>query len=300
MHRFKKIGIIASVVATMTFSMVACSSNNLEEGNETIDTAEASNEASQETSTAKYIFMFIGDGMSYPQVNGAQIYNGTVDNEDSVELTRLGFTEFPVTGSASTQDSTSFAPDSASTATSIASGVKTHSGVIGLEADKTTEVTTIAEQLKEKGYKVGIVSTVTLNHATPAAFYANVESRNSYYDIALQMADSDFDYFAGGELGQPTGKDKDQRDIYEILEEKGYTVTRDKDEILSLDNESGKVYAINPELVGGAMEYSIDMDEDSLKLSDLVSISYLFWISKFKFNFNISSWYLFIMFRSYT
>ena len=265
MHRFKKIGIIASLVATMTFSMVACSSNNLEEGNETIDTAEASNEASQETSTAKYIFMFIGDGMSYPQVNGAQIYNGTVDNEDSVELTRLGFTEFPVTGSAS------FAPDSASTATSIASGVKTHSGVIGLEADKTTEVTTIAEQLKEKGYKVGIVSTVTLNHATPAAFYANVESRNSYYDIALQMADSDFDYFAGGELGQPTGKDKDQRDIYEILEEKGYTVTRDKDEILSLDNESGKVYAINPELVGGAMEYSIDMDEDSLKLSDLVS-----------------------------
>ena len=271
MHRFKKIGIIASLVATMTFSMVACSSNNLEEGNETIDTAEASNEASQETSTAKYIFMFIGDGMSYPQVNGAQIYNGTVDNEDSVELTRLGFTEFPVTGSASTQDSTSFAPDSASTATSIASGVKTHSGVIGLEADKTTEVTTIAEQLKEKGYKVGIVSTVTLNHATLAAFYANVESRNSYYDIALQMADNDFDYFAGGELGQPTGKDKDQRDIYEILEEKGYTVTRDKDEILSLDNESGKVYAINPELVGGAMEYSIDMDEDSLKLSDLVS-----------------------------
>ena len=81
------------------------------------------------------------------------------------------------------------------------------------------------------------------------------------------MADSDFDYFAGGELGQPTGKDKDQRDIYEILEEKGYTVTRDKDEILSLDNESGKVYAINPELVGGAMEYSIDMDEDSLKFN---------------------------------
>ena len=271
MHRFKKIGVIASLVATMTFSMIACSSNNSEGGNAEIDTIVASNEASQKTSTAKYIFMFIGDGMSYPQVNGAQIYNGTVDNEDSVELTRLGFTEFPVTGSASTQDSTSFAPDSASTATSIASGVKTHSGVIGLEADKTTEVTTIAEQLKEKGYKVGIVSTVTLNHATLAAFYANVESRNSYYDIALQMADNDFDYFAGGELGQPTGKDKDQRDIYEILEEKGYTVTRDKDEILSLDNESGKVYAINPELVGGAMEYSIDMDEDSLKLSDLVS-----------------------------
>ncbi|MGL5379079.1 alkaline phosphatase, partial [Clostridium sp.] len=138
-------------------------------------------------------------------------------------------------------------------------------------SDKTTKVTTIAEQLKEKGYKVGVVSTVTLNHATPAAFYANVESRNNYYDIAVQMADSNFDYFAGGELGQPTGKNKDQRDIYEILNEKGYKVTRDKEEILSLNEESGKVYAINPELVDGAMEYDLDTDESSLKLRDLVT-----------------------------
>lgn len=269
MHKFKKIGVIASLVA-MSCGMVGCSLKTSAEVN-TNSNIEQSNNVTVETGTAKYIFMFIGDGMSYPQINAAQIYNGTIENKEVVELSRLGFTEFPVTGSASTQDSTSFAPDSASTATSIASGVKTHSGVIGLEADKTTEVTTIAEQLKEKGYKVGIVSTVTLNHATPAAFYANVESRNDYYDIALQMADSNFDYFAGGELAQPTGSDNDQRDIYEILEEKGYTVTRDKDEILSLDENSGKVYAINPELVGGAMEYSIDSDENSLKLKDLVS-----------------------------
>lgn len=270
MHKFKKIGVIVSLVAAMSFSMVACSDNNPGEGNVENKTV-ASNKVATETAKAKYIFMFIGDGMSYPQVNGAQIYNGTMKNKEAVELSRLGFTEFPVAGSASTQDSTSFAPDSASTATSIASGVKTHSGVIGLEADKSTEVTTIAEQLKEKGYKVGIVSTVTLNHATPAAFYANVESRNSYYDIALQMADSNFDYFAGGELGQPTGKENDQRDIYEVLEEKGYTVTRDKDEILGLNGDSGKVYAINPELVDGAMKYDLDTDENSLKLTDLVS-----------------------------
>ena len=269
MHKFKKIGVIASLVA-MSCGMMGCSLKTSAEVNNNT-TVEQSSNASKETGKAKYIFMFIGDGMSYPQINGAQIYNGTMANKDNVELDRLGFTEFPVAGSASTQDSTSFAPDSASTATSIASGVKTHSGVIGLEADKTTEVTTIAEQLKEKGYKVGIVSTVTLNHATPAAFYANVESRNNYYDIALQMADSNFDYFAGGELAQPTGSDKDQRDIYEILEENGYTITRDKDEILSLNETSGKVYAINPELVGGAMEYSIDSDKDSLKLKDLVS-----------------------------
>jgi len=71
---------------------------------------------------------------------------------------------------------------------------------------------TIAERLKaEKGMKIGIVSTVTINHATPAAYYAHVPSRNDYYGIAMQMADSGFDYFGGGTISQPTGKEKDQR-----------------------------------------------------------------------------------------
>ena len=119
---FKKwLSVILSVAGVLAF-ITGCSTNEIDRGETSQEpkvTAEAK-EGEMATKVPKYVFMFIGDGMSYPQVNGAQIYNGTVDNEDSVELTRLGFTEFPVTGSASTQDSTSFAPDSASTATSIA------------------------------------------------------------------------------------------------------------------------------------------------------------------------------------
>lgn len=219
----------------------------------------------------KYIFLFIGDGMSHTQVNAAQVYKGTVANKDKVDLEKLGFTKFPVIGNVTTQDSTSFAPDSASTATAIAGGVKTHSGVIGLESDKETKTETIAEKLKKDGYKVGVISNVTLNHATPAAFYAHTESRGNYYDIALQMANSNFDYFAGGALTDPKGEDKNQKDVYEVLKEKGYKVTNNKEEILSLDNKSEKVYAINPELEEElAMEYSIDTDENSIALKDLV------------------------------
>ena len=84
---------------------------------------------------------------------------------------------FPVAGSAQTYDSTSFCPDSASTATSISTGYKTYSGVINMDTSKTIKYETIAEKLKkQKNYKIGVLSTVNLNHATPAAFYAHQAS----------------------------------------------------------------------------------------------------------------------------
>ncbi|MBO8436133.1 MAG: alkaline phosphatase [Spirochaetes bacterium] len=220
-----------------------------------------------EDASPKYVFMFIGDGMSSPQTNSAQVYNGR--NESGlVELDKLTFTQFPIVGLQYTQDSTSFCPDSASTATSLSSGYKTHSGVIGMGVDRVTPGTTIAEMLHDKGWKIGIVSTVTINHATPAAFYAHIASRNDYYDIGLQMAESGFEYFAGGSVNKA---DDGEKSIYEVLADNGYMVTNDKDTILSLNSNSGKVYAYSPVLQDdGAMPYAIDAPADSLRLKDFV------------------------------
>ena len=220
-----------------------------------------------EDASPKYVFMFIGDGMSSPQVNSAQVFNGC--NESGlIDLKELTFTQFPIVGIQYTQDATSFAPDSASTATSLSSGFKTHSGVIGMGIDKTTKGTTIAEMLRDKGWTIGIVSTVTINHATPAAYYAHVASRNDYYEIGLQMAASDFDYFGGGSVNQADNGDKS---IYEVLEDNGYLVTNDRDTILSLNSDSGKVYAYSPVLQDdGAMMYALDAEDDQLQLKDFV------------------------------
>ena len=218
----------------------------------------------------KYIFTFIGDGMSYVQLNAANIYQGVTEKGD-LNLGNLAVSEFPVVGSATTQDATSFCPDSASTATAISSGVKTHSGVIGYNADKQTKPESITEKLKKDGYKVGIVTSVSIDHATPAAFYAHVVSRSNMYDIALQLADSGFDYFAGGSLVQPTGKNGDQRDAFEIIEEKGYKIVDSKEEIMALNDQSGKVYAISPNLQDSqAMTYDLDADKGELRLKDFV------------------------------
>lgn len=218
----------------------------------------------------KYVFMFIGDGMGFAQVNAARVYLGN-NKTGEVAIGNLNFTQFPVVGLATTFDSTSFCPDSASTATSISSGIKTLSAVIGLGVDKKTKPKAISELLKATGKKVGIVTTVTINHATPAAYYAHVDSRNNYYDIALQLADSGFDYFAGGSLAQPTGQNKDQPDAYTILADKGYMVTNKKEEILSLNNKSGKVFAYSPRLQdSGSMPYSIDQTTGDITLNDFV------------------------------
>ncbi len=131
--------------------------------------------------------------MSQVQVNAAQIYKGTTMS-DGTELSLLSFTKFPVTGLLTTQN----AERCSRFCSRLSSGIKkTNSGVLGLTPDKTKETETIAEKMKAAGKKVGIVTSVTLNHATPAAYYAHVPHRGEYYEIAKQLANSNFDYFGG-------------------------------------------------------------------------------------------------------
>ena len=259
------VGIIAALVL-----MSGCARTAETPVTQTAQIASGSEQTKQITKTPKYLFVFIGDGMSYVQVNAAKVYRGN-NTSGEVATGNLNFTAFPVAGVATTHDATSFCPDSASTATSISCGVKTHSGVIGMEVDKTTVAESITEQLsREKGMKIGIVSSVTINHATPAAFYAHVSSRNDYYDIAMQMAESGFDYFAGGTISQAEGKDG-QTNAFDVLQSKGYTIADTPEEIRALSAGSGKVYAVSPVLQdSGAMPYALDRTEDQLSLADFV------------------------------
>lgn len=232
---------------------------------------------------AKYVFVFVGDGMSYPQIQSAAYYigkdaKGTVDetkkssdSKDSPVAGSLSFYEFPVVGTASTYDATSFAPDSASTATSIFTGHKTHSGSIGVDISKKVKYETIAEQLRDqKGWKIGVISSVNINHATPAATYAHVASRKSNYEIGEQLVQSNFDYFAGGALMEPEGKKKDQESIYERAKKAGYTVCFKKSEAESLKN-GDKALVIAEDLADeNAFPYENDRKAESWSLRDYV------------------------------
>ncbi len=209
---------------------------------------------------ARYIFLFIGDGMGVAQRNSAELYLASIKASDRPERTRLIMNTFPAQGMNTTYDLTSIIPDSASTATAIATGHKTASGVIGMDKDCKVAYEGIAKVAKKKGLKVGILSSVSLDHATPAAFYANVPHRNMMYDIGIQLVDSGFDYFAGGKLLMPLDKkDPNKPNVLELARQKGYTIAIGRAGFEKLKKGAGKVLAMN-ELVDNdeAMYYALD------------------------------------------
>ena len=238
--------------------------------------------ATEETASSvpKYIFLFIGDGMSYPQIQCTNYYlnaraNGTSLGGNGAILQQenaLSFLDFPVAGSAQTFDSTSYCPDSSSCATAIATGHKTYSSSLNMDEIGTVAYETIAEKLRQQnGYRIGLVTTVNLNHATPAAFYAHQPSRTNYYEIGLEMVDSGVDYLAGGALLTPTGANNDQPDLYELAQQAGYTVTRTQAESEAVTADTGKVLLVDEHPAdSGSMAYEIDREEGAWSLTDYV------------------------------
>ena len=184
----------------------------------------------------------------------------------------LSFMQFDTIGSVTTYDSSSFCPDSASTATSIASGFKTYSSVINMDETKTVPFTTITEQIRDNtDMKIGVISSVNLNHATPAAFYAHVPSRSRYYDIGLELVASNFDYFAGGALLKPDGTEE-QANLYDLAAQAGYTVARTQADAEKLTPADCKVLIVTEHMADSdSLDYEIDRAEDVWALSDYVA-----------------------------
>ncbi len=224
---------------------------------------------------AKYVFIFIGDGMGVAQRNAAELYLANMKGSTRPEESRLLMNTFPAQGMNTTHDLSSVIPDSASTATAIATGFKTKAGIIGMSPDGKTAYPNIAEMAKKKGWRVGILSTVSLDHATPAAFYAHVPNRRRMYDICMQLAGSGFDYFAGGQMAVPRDKkDETKPGAIETAKANGYTVAVGRGEFESLSPKAGKVIAMNAMVdEDKAMYYSLDQNgsRDHVTLAEYVS-----------------------------
>ncbi len=231
----------------------------------------------EDMSTPKYVFMFIGDGMGSPQISATQYYLGTQQNPDATIPTpaRLSFTGFQNVGIMTTYDATSFCPDSASTASSMASGNKTLSGVINYDVTLTESFPLITEAAKAAGKKVGVITTVSLDHATPAAYYAKVTSRSLYYDIAVQgIAGDTLDFLGGGRFLQPTGKNGDQPDVYDLARENGFTIVDTNDATRALDANSGRVLALCEDPDNAmAMQYEVDRLRKAAEGADSMSLA---------------------------
>ncbi len=221
---------------------------------------------------AKYVFLFIGDGMGLSSVHATELYLYDLKRgeKDAPGAERISFTRFPVVGLMSTFDAGRYITDSASAITAMMSGRKTLNGVLNMDVSKAEKFVTLVEEAQKAGMKIGDLSTVSLDHATPAGLYAQNPSRNNYYDIALELAKSGFNYFAGGGFRQPTGKEKDKESIFDILKKEGYTVIQNRSDFEKLAVPADKVVVINPVLdAGAAMPYAMDRGAEEFSLAEL-------------------------------
>lgn len=218
---------------------------------------------------AKYVFLFIGDGMGTNQVYSTQLFKAALQGQAA--LAELNFTTFPVQSHMTTYSANSLVTCSAASGTALATGHKTNNGVLGKDTSLTISFESIAKKVKKAGYKVGILSSVGINHATPASFYANQDHRGMYYQIAQELPLSGFDYFGGGGFINPTGRDKSLPDAYQLAVDAGYQLANTPEALAALKAGDEKVFAVNPgSYPGGDFYWTIDKKEGSISLAYFV------------------------------
>ena len=272
-------------VIALAFSFAATGECVVNMSETTPTVVAASDDAAEYAGKApKYIFMFIGDGMSFPQIQASGFYRGVKQhgaiNPEAGRIPQASpmfFTTFPVVGAVNSYNSSSYCPDSAATATSLSSGIRTLSGVLNMDETKQHKSVSIAEQVKQQlDYKVGIVTSVNIDHATPAAYYAHVPSRSDYYDIGMDLLKSNYDYFAGGDFLSNNSKQvtkEGKEKIADLAAKEGYYIANTNEKFRSLKPENGKTIVICPqdELETGtmAMKYRLDQKDGDITLADL-------------------------------
>lgn len=190
---------------------------------------------SNQSKKIKYVFLFIGDGMSSNQVELTEIYNNSIENKNTDEQRKLSFTNFPVVGLRKNYSKSSYITDSAASATAIASGVLTYNEAINYTIDG-QKVDPITYELKNKKMKIGIITNVSLNDATPSAFYGHTKKRNSGIDLAIEMTTKNFDLLAGNYI--ETNDEKEYNEFLNSAHNNGYIVETNNIDNISKDNQN--------------------------------------------------------------
>ena len=230
---------------------------------------------------AKYVFYFIGDGMGVNQVNAAETYLGAL--EGRIGIKELCFPSFPYVGLINTQSATNGVTDSAAGGTALASGNKTKNGALGVLKDLETPVTCIAHWAKDAGAAVGVTTSVSIDHATPAAFYSHVAKRGMTYEIGAQLPLSGFDFFGGSDFVKPQNPDGGP-DLYAQAQAAGYTIARGYKDYVKKAKKADKMILFQPEEASkievGSIPYALDRTKNDLTLQDITRAAINFLMKK--------------------
>ncbi|MFW5727719.1 MAG: alkaline phosphatase [Spirochaetia bacterium] len=193
---------------------------------------------------ARRLILVIGDGMGAEQIRAASLYK--TGREEGLVLQSL-----PVYADMATHNASHEVPDSAAAGTAMATAIKVQNGVVGVRLPGEGEdLPSITEQLSDKGWKVGLVTTAHTTHATPAAFGAHVASRLDYDGIARDYLTVSRPHIILG--GGGYGMDP------ETVVEAGYSVVTSREELSSMVSHRSPGYRIAGLFGEGHLPYLYD------------------------------------------
>ncbi len=150
----------------------------------------------QQPTGTRNVILFIGDGFGATQMSLGIQYARLVEQR---ELNIDSLMQDGNTGYSLTLPFDNIVIDSAAGATQMATGQLARNDMLGLDPDG-YPIETILEWAHKRGLGTGLVSTVRITHATPAAFAVHQSSRYNSEQVLMDdiLQDGDVDVLLGG------------------------------------------------------------------------------------------------------
>ncbi|GAE28054.1 alkaline phosphatase [Halalkalibacter wakoensis JCM 9140] len=182
----------------------------------------------------KNVILMIPDGFSTSYVTSYRIFKGEPLLFDSL-----------LVGMMKTSSADSWVTDSAAAATAMSTGIKTNNGMIGVSAEGNAQKS-ILEAAKENGKATGLVTTVAVTDATPAAFGAHVPSRKDETNIAKQLINHVDVLLGGGKINfLPTSNGGLQEgNVIEKAINNNYYYVETREELLHANEKDQKLLGL--------------------------------------------------------
>lgn len=199
------------------------------------------------------VFM-VSDGMSPGVLTLAEAYS-KLTRKRGTRWWQLFNDRSAVRGLMDTASASSMVTDSAAASSAWGGGQRVKNGEINIDATG-KEITPIAAILKRKcDARIGLVTTATVTHATPAGFAASISGRSDELSIAPQYLNR-VDVILGGGKGYFDPKQRpDKRDLAGEFVKAGYQLIANRDELLA--SRSEKLLGL---FTTGHLPFSIDRD----------------------------------------
>jgi alkaline phosphatase len=221
--------------------------------------------ASDNQGRPRNVIFMVSDGMNHGALTMAKNYRQLFEQK-TTHWTQL-YRERPVVRAlVETFSNNSIVTDSAAAASAWGGGKRVNNGSINVLPDG-TEVSPLQHELQNKGFKVGLVSTATITHATPAGFAANVSSRGSEETIAQQYLDRKVDVLLGG------GQKFFSEDLRQKYRSAGYDLAVSRDELLRMP--AGKTDRLLGIFSDSHIPFSIDRNNDAAIAAQIPTLAEL-------------------------